>query len=103
VTSDVTIWLPSDFKGHIQHTGKASFSAGFINRIMQHVGFNEDVNESWCGDEVVVKSQRSVSFRMWDVNTGAPENIHKETFKRIFGCGKKAPETAIDWDFLLDD
>jgi hypothetical protein len=44
-----------------------------------------------------------VEFRMWDIHTGAPESLGKETWKRMFGCGKKAPKTAIDWDFLLDD
>lgn len=38
--SDVTIWLPSDFKGHIHRSTackKVSFSAGFTNRIMPNV------------------------------------------------------------------
>ncbi|KAI1784044.1 hypothetical protein LXA43DRAFT_249363 [Ganoderma leucocontextum] len=38
--SDVTIWLPSDFKGHIHRSSackKVSFSAGFTNRIMRNV------------------------------------------------------------------
>ncbi|RDX52732.1 hypothetical protein OH76DRAFT_1480351 [Lentinus brumalis] len=39
-TSDVTVWLPSDFKGHIHRSSsckKVSFSAGFTNRIMRNV------------------------------------------------------------------
>lgn len=38
--SDVTIWLPSDFKGHIHRSTackKVSFSAGFTNRILRNV------------------------------------------------------------------
>lgn len=38
--SDVTIWLPSDFKGHIHRAStckKVSFSPGFTNRIMSNV------------------------------------------------------------------
>ncbi|KAI9056945.1 hypothetical protein FKP32DRAFT_1638945 [Trametes sanguinea] len=38
--ADVTIWLPSDFKGHIHRSSacrKVSFSAGFTNRIMRNV------------------------------------------------------------------
>jgi hypothetical protein len=70
---------------------------------MKHVTFNHESNDSWGVDEVIVNSRGPVSFRMWDVNTGAPEKTHKETFRRIFGCSKQAPETAIDWDFLLDD
>ena len=37
--ADITIWLPSDFKGHIHrswHCKKVSFSAGFTNRVMQN-------------------------------------------------------------------
>jgi hypothetical protein len=105
ISSDVTIWLPSDFKGHIRHSRKASFSAGFVNRIMRHVSFNETEvpDDAWDVDEVIVNTRGSILFRMWDVNTGAPERPHKETLKRIFGCASKAPETAIDWDFLLED
>jgi hypothetical protein len=101
--SDVTIWLPSDFRGHIHHAGKAILSAGFVNRIMQNISMNDFVDDSWSGDEVVVNTQGTVAFRMWDVHTGAPEKPHRETFRRIFGCTKKTPETAIDWDFLLED
>jgi hypothetical protein len=103
-TSDVTLWLPSDFKGHIHHTGKAAFSPGFVNRIIRNVRLNEEVygNER-NGDEVTVCTDGRVEFRMWDIHTGAPESLGKETWKRMFGCGKKAPETAIDWDFLLND
>ena len=39
-TSDITIWLPSDFKGHIHRSSackKVAFSAGFTNRIMRNV------------------------------------------------------------------
>jgi hypothetical protein len=103
-TSDVTLWLPSDFRGHIHHTKKAAFSPGFVNRIMRNVHLNEEVYEDeGNGDGVIVCTDGRVEFRMWDIHTGAPESLGKETWKRMFGCSKKAPETAIDWDFLLDD
>ena len=38
--ADITVWLPSDFKGHIHrsaHCQRASFSAGFTNRILRNV------------------------------------------------------------------
>jgi len=46
-----------------------------------------------------------VTFRMWDVRTCAPEKPQKELLKRMFSScrSKKAPETAINWDFLLED
>ncbi|KAG6332412.1 hypothetical protein ID866_6672 [Astraeus odoratus] len=102
-TSDVTIWLPSDFRGHIRHSGRASFSAGFVNRILANVRFNEEMYDKWTGDEVFVHTQGTVTFRMWDTHTNAPEKVHKETLKRIFSCSKKTSETYINWDFLLDD
>jgi len=103
-TSDVTIWLPSDFKGQIHTSAKPSFSAGFINRILRNVRINEnDVQEFYNEDDVVVVTRGRVAFRMWDVRTCSPENTHKESLKRMFGCSRKAPETAIDWDFLLKD
>ncbi|KAI5981347.1 hypothetical protein EDD15DRAFT_2587972 [Pisolithus albus] len=101
--SNVTIWLPSDFRGHISHSGKASFSAGFINRMMANIRLNEKGDGKWIGDEVFVHTEGTVTFRMWDVHTNAPENVHKETLKRLFSCSKNTGEARIDWDFLLDD
>ncbi|KAJ3868650.1 hypothetical protein EV359DRAFT_60443 [Lentinula novae-zelandiae] len=102
--SDVTLWLPSDFKGRIQYSGKAKFSSGFINRVMQNVYFSgDDDTDATNEDCLVVVTNGNIMFRMWDVQTCAPENTQKETLKRMFGCSKKAPETSIDWDFLLED
>jgi len=39
-SADITVWLPSDFRGHIHrssHCKRVGFSAGFTNRIMQNV------------------------------------------------------------------
>ncbi|KAF8352264.1 hypothetical protein F5887DRAFT_1068604 [Amanita rubescens] len=103
-SSDVTVWLPSDFKGRIHHTGKANFSAGFVNKIMRNVNFNDDLFYDQCiEDEVVVYTTGHVTFRMWDVRTCSPEIPHKEAMRRMFGCNRKAPETPINWDFLLED
>lgn len=104
--SNVTVWLPSDFKGHIWHSGRASYSAGFVNRILQNVQINEDSLDQGETDEVVVETMGSVAFRMWDVRANAPENCSKETLKRVFGGCSKKPEgmcRGINWDFLLDD
>ena len=105
--SNVTVWLPSDFKGRIHHSGRASFSAGFVNRIYENVRFNEDTLDQWDTDEVVIQTMGVVTFRMWDVRANAPENSRKETLKRMFGGSKKPkPEgmrRGINWDFLLDD
>jgi len=104
--SDVTVWLPSDFKGQIHHSGKATFSAGFINRVLRNVRLNEPKVREICNeDSVVVVTRGDVTFRMWDVQTSSPENTRKESLMRLFGCSRKTPEhdTAIDWDFLLKD
>jgi len=105
-TSDVTVWLPSDFKGQIHHSGKATFSAGFINRILRNVRINEpDAYDMYNEDNVVIVTRGRVTFRMWDVQTSRPENTRKELLSRLFGCTRKAPEheIAIDWDFLIKD
>ncbi|PCH38426.1 hypothetical protein WOLCODRAFT_136266 [Wolfiporia cocos MD-104 SS10] len=143
--ADITIWLPSDFKGRIHRSSRCqrmSFSAGFTNRIMQNVSLTQsrrpslvadadkqshqisDIyiaekasaypqEDAWSAstlrgdldeDEVVVITSGQVTFRMWDVHRGEPEARCREACKRVFGwCTKRAPEVAIDWDFLLDD
>ncbi|KAJ3564118.1 hypothetical protein NP233_g8504 [Leucocoprinus birnbaumii] len=103
-TSDVTIWIPSDFKGRIFHTGKATFSAGFVNKIMRNARINEPFAEPHPNeDDVFVHTKGHITFRMWDVGIRAPENAPKESLKRLFGCARRAPETAINWDFLIED
>ena len=103
-TSDVSVWLPSNFKGQIHYSGKASFSAGFTNSIMRNARLNEgDYVEDYAEDVLVVVTCGRITFRMWDVHANAPENTHKEAFKRMFGCMRRAPETTVDWDFLLED
>ncbi|KAJ7771615.1 hypothetical protein B0H16DRAFT_189913 [Mycena metata] len=102
-TSDVTIWLPSDFAGVIHTPKTTKFSAGFVNRIMGNVRLNAGSEHSYDEDEVVVSTRGHVTFRMWDVQTSTPENTQKETFRRLFCCSRKTPETTHDWDFLLED
>jgi hypothetical protein len=103
-SSDVTVWLPSDFKGQIHYPCKPHFSAGFTNRIMRNARLNEpNYKENHTEDDVFVYTRGTVTFRMWDIQTCSPENPKKEAFKRIFCCANKAPETTMDWDFLLED
>ncbi|KAG1790878.1 uncharacterized protein HD556DRAFT_666591 [Suillus plorans] len=104
--SNVTVWLPSDFRGHIRCSGTPSFSAGFVNRMIANVRVNEamSMDDNWDGDEVWVDTCGLVTFRMWDVHTNAPESQPKETLKRIFGSSsKKLPQRNFNWDFLLED
>ncbi|KAI0781381.1 hypothetical protein BD413DRAFT_600746 [Trametes elegans] len=56
--ADVTIWLPSDFKGRIHRSAackKAAFSAGFTNRIMRNAALTQSRRPS-----VVSVSEHSV-------------------------------------------
>jgi hypothetical protein len=69
------------------------------NARLNEPNYKEDPSE----DDVFVSTRGSITFRMWDIQTAAPENTRKEAIKRIFCCGQKAPETSMDWDFLLDD
>lgn len=42
--ADITVWLPSDFKGHIHRSAQCKrmgFSSGFTNRIMRSVQFTQ--------------------------------------------------------------
>lgn len=106
-TSNVTIWLPSDFHGKIRFdpSNKVAFSAGFVNKILQNVRLNEPFPvDTYTEDDVVIVTRGRITFRMWDVQSGSPENAHKEALKRIFcGSSRKNPENGIDWDCLLKD
>lgn len=108
-TSNVTVWLPSDFSGRIRFdpTCKTIFSAGFANKILQNICLNEPIvnlEDTYTEDDVVIVTRGRITFRMWDVQSGSPENSQKEALKRIFcGSSRKNPEVGIDWDCLLKD
>lgn len=108
-SSDVVLYLPSDFKGQIHHRTKISFSAGFANRVMPHVSFNEmRRGDDLRSDLVVIDTQGSITLRMWDVDTGTVESKGKEVLKRVFGRSSAAEKKVhssqgVNWDFLLDD
>ncbi|EKM83101.1 hypothetical protein AGABI1DRAFT_111606 [Agaricus bisporus var. burnettii JB137-S8] len=103
-SADVTIWIPSDFKGRIFYTGKAKFSSGFINRVMQNAHINDAFARDYSDeDDVFVDTKGLVHFRMWDIHTGAPENSTRESLKRLFGCTRRPPAMDLDWDFLIED
>ncbi|KAF8655838.1 hypothetical protein AX16_002922 [Volvariella volvacea WC 439] len=105
-SGDVTVWVPSDFKGTILYDGRAKLSAGFINRIIHRVDFNDE--ESLFEPEqdvIIVETTGKVTFRMWDCVYLRPENPRKESFKRFFSCLRRQPvaPALLDWDWLLDD
>jgi hypothetical protein len=118
-TSDVTVWLPSDFQGKIHlhspaspsaQPSKLTLSPGFSNKIMRNVQLFLDSKrsdgENWNPDsldEVDIQAGGNVSLKMWDVKTSAPEVRSKETLKKIFRYKTKKPIKRVNWDFLLDD
>lgn len=82
-----------------------SDDVGLYNSEKEKLGANL-ANGGLEEDEVVVNTYGSVTFRMWDIHRGEPEARCREACKRVFGlgwCAKRAPEVAIDWDFLLED
>lgn len=119
-SSDVTIWLPSDFDGTIYLQSKSgsgsrpklSISPGFSNHILKNAKLWLDSqrfgNESGVGctdgsDLVDITTSGTIHLKMWDVRTSAPEVKSKETFAKFFGLTKKKPTNHLNWDFLLED
>lgn len=73
--ADITVWLPSDFKGHIHRSAncqRASFSAGFTNRIMRNVQLTQSRRPS------VVSGLASPDQPYSDVYICAPDPCHRE-------------------------
>jgi len=106
-TSDVTIWVPSDFAGEIHHSSKqVSYSPSFVSR----VGPNTKVNAGRPyghftqipEDYIVVRSRGNITFRVFDIATGTAERPQPTLLKRLIGRGRKS-SSAMDWDFLVQD
>ncbi len=71
---------------------------------MRNACINEPfAEESANEDDIFVHTKGHVTFRMWDIQACAPENVPKESIRRLFGCTRRAQETAVDWDFLIED
>jgi hypothetical protein len=119
-SSDVTVWLPSDFDGTIylqSKTGSGSrprlcISPGFSNHILktaemyfdgQPCGSKSGANSNDGFDLVDITTSGTIHLKMWDVRTSAPEVKSKETFVKFFGLTKKKPTNHLNWDFLLED
>ena len=120
-SSDVTVWLPSDFDGTIYlqsktgsgHRPRLTISPGFSNHILKNSNLYLDGqrsgNESGAGantdgfDLVDITTSGTVHLKMWDVWTCAPEVKSRETFVKLFGLTKKKPKNHLNWDFLLED
>jgi len=119
-SSDVTVWLPSDFDGTIylqstpgsEHRPRLSISPGFSNHILKNTKLYMDGQKSGGEngaiatdgfDLVDITTSGIVHLKMWDVRTSAPEVKSRETFAKLFGLTKKRPTNHHNWDFLLDD
>lgn len=119
-SSDVTVWLPSDFDGtiYLQSKGgsgrrpRLTISPGFSNHILKNakvwldsqlLGGESETISSGGSDLVDITTSGTIHLKMWDVRTSAPEVKSKETFAKFFGLTKKKPTTQHNWDFLLED
>lgn len=119
-SSDVTVWLPSDFDGTICLQSKAgsgsrprlTLSPGFSNHILKNARLYLDGQKSGSqsgagsidgSDIVYITTPGAVHLKMWDVRTCAPEVKSRETFVKLFGLTKKKPTNHLNWDFLLED
>ncbi|TDL27630.1 hypothetical protein BD410DRAFT_835860 [Rickenella mellea] len=108
--SDITIWVPSNFKGFISYSSpnKPTYSTGFANHIFRNAFINHTVPKDWMGDEITVSTSGTITFRMWDVFAKTPEVPAREVWKKMFHKGgdhRLAPAKAAawNWDFLLED
>lgn len=69
---------------------------------MRNARINEPFAEERSNeDDVFIHTRGHITFRMWDIQTCAPENVPKESFKRLFGCTRRTP--TMNWDFLIED
>ncbi len=120
-TSDVTLWIPSNFKGFITYVAgdkgrkSASFSPAFVDCIVPHACINRPVPKAWAGDRVAVQTTGSVTFRVWDVFAKAPEKT--DVWRKVFGSSGGATvmgdnrrastqsqkDEGMNWDFLIED
>ena len=120
-TSDVTLWIPSNFKGFVTYVAgdkgrkSASFSPAFVDCVLPHAFINRPVPKSWAGDRVAVQTTGSVTFRVWDVFAKAPEKT--DVWRKVFGSSGGATvmgdnrrastqsqkDQGLNWDFLIED
>jgi len=110
--SDVTVWVPSNFKGFITYTGasRVAYSPGFAAYVLPNASVNSGVPKSWVGDELLIQTGGNVSLRVWDVFSKTAEVQKKDVWKKVFGGSERRalqmqqpPSAALNWDFLLED
>ena len=108
-SSDVTIWIPSNFKGFILYGTGASqitFSAAVVTNILPNACVNRPVPKGWNGDLVEIRTSGNISFRVWDIFSKAPEEPQKlHGWRKMFGGAEKRPPPTPtwNWDFLIED
>ncbi|KAI5119093.1 hypothetical protein M0805_004864 [Coniferiporia weirii] len=116
-SSDVVVWVPSNFAGFITCAGAhASFSAAFVERVLPNAHVNRTVPRAWAGDQIEIATGGLVVFRVWDVFARAPEpestqkragDVWRRVFK-IAASERSARSRALststwNWDFLIED
>ncbi|KAI0350196.1 hypothetical protein OH77DRAFT_1413478 [Trametes cingulata] len=92
--ADVTIWLPSDFKGRIHRSSsckKVSFSAGFTNRIMRNVCLTQSRRPSI----VSVSDHSAYQFSEIYVSDGRPADKEKHG-ANLLGFAPAEDEVVVE-------
>ncbi|KAH8833901.1 hypothetical protein DL96DRAFT_1578792 [Flagelloscypha sp. PMI_526] len=104
--SDIIVYIPSDFKGQLRYKAKrAHFSPIVAEQILPHCrSINKVLPDTADDDHIVVSTHGNVTFRMWDILSGAAEPTAPEGLKKLFGYPRRSPSPNSDseWDFLLD-
>jgi len=124
-SSDIAVWLPSDFHGAVFCNGKVTGSPAFYRHVLPNIRFNEtfvihEQGEVPLGrDFVSIQTSGNVMFRVWDVRTGKAERTTTSAVQggcdvlyvfrkvgEVFGCiGNKHERyyNEKDWDWLVDN
>ena len=93
--SDITIWLPSDFKGRIHRSSackKVTFSAGFTNRILRNVCLTQSRRPS------VVSTSDHTAYRFSEIYVSdgrSPADSEKKFFASGYGTFGGADEDEV--------
>jgi hypothetical protein len=118
--TEVTLYLPSDFKGVVKLSHPSSpsppsvrMSTAFSQNILPHTTFaaaaagEEDASSKASSLDGVRVCAPVLNLRVWDVMTAAPERKEhgaKGMFKRLLRSQPPAARTSTgaNWDFLLE-
>lgn len=91
--ADITVWLPSDFKGRIHRSAvcrKTSFSAGFTNRIMRNACLTQSRRPS------LVSTSDCSALQYPDIYISDKDAAHASTTEKACWAAAMASEADED-------